>query len=320
MKLLVTRPMTDRATRAIRDRFDATFRDNTPLTIEEAARALHDYDAILPTLGDAFGAAAFSGGDLRCRILANFGAGYNHIDTAAAHAAAITVTNTPDVVTEATADIAVMLILMAMRRATEGEAVLRAGRWTGWNPTQLLGGHVSGAVVGIVGMGRIGKAIAHRCHAGFGMQVVFHNRSTVADPGCPARQLDSLEQVMSACDVAVVAVPGGAGTRHLIGADALAALGPQGYLVNIARGDVVNEAALIQALQSGGIAGAGLDVYEREPIVPQALMDAPNVTLLPHLGTATDQVRTDMGLRALSNLMAFAENRACPDRIVPKQS
>ncbi|QIR85376.1 D-glycerate dehydrogenase [Paracoccus sp. AK26] len=314
MRLLVTRPMTDRATRAIADRFDATFRDNIPLSEAEASAALRDYDAIIPTLGDAFTAAAFADAP-RCRILANFGAGFNHIDVKAAKAAGVVVTNTPDVVTDATADIAVMLMLMTMRRASEGERILRAGDWTGWNPTQLLGGHLSGRTVGIVGMGRIGQAIARRCHFGFGMQVVFFNRSTVTGLDFPARQIPQLEAMLAEADIAVLAVPGGPGTRHLIGTPQLAALGPQGYLVNIARGDVVDEAALIEALQSHAIAGAGLDVYEQEPVVPQGLLDAPNTTLLPHLGTATDDTRTAMGLRALDNLVAFAEGRAPHDQV-----
>lgn len=315
MKLLVTRTMTERATKSIAARFDAEFRDDTPLSAADAAQALRDYDAILPTLGDDFSAPAFAGGDLRCRILANFGAGYNHIDVAAAKAAGVVVTNTPDVVTDATADIALTLILMTMRRASSGERILRAGQWTGWKPTQFLGGHVTGATVGIVGMGRIGKAIARRCHLGFGMQVVFHNRSTVSALDIPARQMPGLHETLRACDIAVVAVPGGAGTRHLIGPDELQALGVDSYLVNIARGDVVDEAALIAALQSGRIAGAGLDVYEKEPHVPQALIDAPNTTLLPHLGTATDEVRTEMGLRALDNLIAFDEGRQPRDPV-----
>lgn len=315
MKLLVTRPMTARATAAIGGRFDATFRDNTPLTADEAAQAMRDFDAIMPTLGDAFTAAAFQG-DLRCRILANFGAGYNHIDVAAARATGVTVTNTPDVVTDATADIALTLMLMTLRRASEGERLLRAGQWTGWNPTQLLGHEMSGRIVGIVGMGRIGKAIARRCHLGFGMDVVFFNRSTVSALDVPARQIADLHRMLWACDVAVIAVPGGPGTRGIIGAAELRALGPRSVLVNIARGDVVDEAALIDALQTGTIAGAGLDVYAREPEVPQALLDAPNATLLPHLGTATDETRTLMGLRALKNLVAHAEGQTPPDMIV----
>lgn len=314
MKLLVTRRMTHRATQAMTARFDTVFGD-APLTPQQAAQALRDYDAIIPTLGDGFSASAFDG-DLRCRLLANFGAGFNHIDIDAAKAAGVRVTNTPDVVTDATADIALTLILMTMRRASEGERVVRAGEWTGWTPTQFLGGHVTGSTVGIIGMGRIGKAIARRCHFGFGMSVVFQNRSTVTGLDFPARQMPDLAAMLDACDVVVVAVPGGAGTRHLIGENELRALGPQGYLVNIARGDVVAEAALIDALNAGTIAGAGLDVYEREPQVPQALIDAPNATLLPHLGTATDDVRTDMGLRSLSNVVALAEGRDLPDLVI----
>lgn len=314
MKLLVTRPMTPRATAAIKAAFDADFRDDGPLSAQQAAQAMREYDAIMPTLGDAFTADAFAG-DLRCKIIANFGAGYNHIDIDAAKAAGVTVTNTPEVVTDATADIALTLILMTMRRASEGERVVRAGEWPGWQPMQFLSGHVTGATIGIVGMGRIGKAIARRCHYGFGMDVVFYNRSTVAGLDFPARQMPDLIQTLREADVAVIAVPGGAGTRHLIGADELQALGAESYLVNIARGDVVDEAALIAALNAGTIAGAGLDVYEREPMVPQALIDAPNATLLPHLGTATEKARTDMGLRALANLSAFAKGDAPGDRI-----
>lgn len=314
MKLLVTRPMTETATTALEARFETDIRDNTPLTEAEAAAAMRDYDAIIPTLGDAFTAKAFEG-DLRCRVLANFGAGYNHIDVAAAKAAGVAVTNTPDVVTDATADIAMTLILMTMRRASEGERLVRAGQWTGWNPTQLLGGNVSGRTVGIIGMGRIGKAIARRCHLGFGMRVVFHNRSTVSALDVPARQMPGLHEMLQACDVAVVAVPGGVGTRHMIGQPELEALGGKSYLVNIARGDVVEEAALIAALNDGVIAGAGLDVYEREPQVPRALIDAPNATLLPHLGTATNEVRTDMAMRALDNLVAFAEGQSPGDLV-----
>ena len=314
MKLLVTRPMTTRARAAIMDEFDATFLENTKLDATQAAEAMRDYDAIIPTIGDAFTAQAFEG-PLRCKILANFGAGFNHIDIAAARQAGITVTNTPHVVTDATADIAITLMLMTLRRASEGERLLRAGEWIGWNPTQMLGRHMSGAKVGIIGMGRIGKAIARRCHFGFGMEVVFFNRSTVTDLDHPARQIPDLHDMLSECDVAVIAVPGGDATRGMIGPDELAALGADSFLINIARGDVVDEDALIAALYAGTIAGAGLDVYAKEPHVPQDLIDAPNTSLLPHLGTATDDTRTQMGLRALSNLTAFAAGQEPPDRV-----
>lgn len=315
MKLLVTRRMTQAAEHALQSRFETTIMDrDTGLTPDEAAQALADYDAIMPTLGDRFTAEAFVGTP-RCKLLANFGAGYNHIDVGAAAAAGVAVTNTPDAVTEATADIALTLILMTARRASEGERLLRAGLWTGWQPTQLLGRHVSGKTVGIIGMGRIGKAIARRCHFGFGMEVLFHNRSAVSALEFPARQVTGLDELLAQSDFAVVAVPGGAGTRHLIGARELDRLGPQSFLINIARGDVVDEAALVAALASGRIAGAGLDVYEFEPRVAPALCAMDNVTLLPHLGTAAEEVRTAMAMRAMNNLVCFDENRALPDRV-----
>ena len=224
------------------------------------------------------------------------------------------VSNTPEVVTESTADIALALILMVARRAGEGERLLRAGGWTGWHPTQMLGRHVSGATVGIVGMGRIGQAIARRCHHGFGMRVVFHNRSTVSGLEFPATQLP-LPEVLAQADFVVLAVPGGGASRHLIGAPELAAMKRDAFLINIARGDVVDEAALIAALQGGEIAGAGLDVYEREPQVPAALVALENVVLLPHLGTAAEEVRTAMALRALDNLLAWRAGREPGDRV-----
>lgn len=315
MKLLVTRRMTPAAEHALAARFEAEFLDREDGFSEaEAARAMAEYDAVMPTLGDRFSAGAFDG-DLRCRLLANFGAGFNHIDTAAAATAGIAVTNTPDAVTEATADIALTLILMTARRAGEGERLLRRGEWTGWQPTQLLGRHVTGATVGIIGMGRIGKAIARRCHFGFGMDVLFHNRSTVSSLDFPARQVAGLDELLHQSDFVVVAVPGGAGTRHLISSAQLDRLGPRSFLINIARGDIVDEAALIDALARGRIAGAGLDVFEHEPRVAPELMAMENVTLLPHLGTAAEEVRTAMAMRAMNNLLAFDEGRPLPDRV-----
>ncbi len=314
-KLLITRRLPDRVLEAARARFDVTLRDNTAvLTPAELRGALIDYDAVLPTLGDRFQIDVFD--DVpkpRAKILANFGVGYNHIDANAARAAGIAVTNTPGAVTDATADIALALILMTARRLGEGERVLRAGQWHGWGPVQMLGMHVTGKTVGIIGMGRIGKAIARRCHFGFGMQVLFFNRSTVEEPGMPAQQVTMAEAM--AADVVVVAVPGGAETHHLINETTLAWMKPTGIFVNISRGDVVNEAALIAALQAGQIAGAGLDVYEFEPAVPAALMAMENVTLIPHLGTAALEVREAMGLMAVDNLIAWDEGRDLPNRV-----
>jgi lactate dehydrogenase-like 2-hydroxyacid dehydrogenase len=281
---------------------------------DEAAEALASYDAILPTLGDQFTAEAF-GGDIRCKVLANFGVGYNHIDVDAAKAAGVAVSNTPDVVTDATADLAMTLILSACRRAGEGERLVRSGQWLGWLPTQMLGTHVTGKRVGIVGMGRIGQAIARRCHYGFDMPVIYFNRSQ-KEVEVPSRQVDDLASLMSQADIIVVTVPGGADTRALIDAEAIAQMDPSAVFINVARGDVVDEPALIAALSEGRIAAAGLDVYAREPLVPQELRQMENVVLLPHLGTAALEVREAMGQMALDNIIAWAAGDSLPQLVV----
>ena len=310
-RLHVSRALPERVMEAARARFDVTVRDTTqPMTPAEVAEALAACDVLLPTLGDPLGADAYRG-PIRAKGLANFGVGVNHIDLAAARAAGLAVTNTPGAVTDATADIALTLILMTARRAGEGERLVRAGRWEGWHPTQMLGLHVTGRSVGIVGMGRIGEAVARRCRAGFGMEVVFWNRSPKDVDG--ARRLGSVAEVCAASDVVVMAVAATPETRHLMDADALAAMRPHAILVNVARGDVVDEAALIDALERGAIGGAGLDVYEHEPRVPDALRALETVTLLPHLGTAALEVREAMGRMALDNAVAIAEGRPPPD-------
>jgi len=316
-RLLITRHMPEPVLAAARENFDVTHRDEPgPMDHAQAVTALETYDAIMPTLGDAFDAAAFDAArNSCCKILANFGVGTNHIDLDAATAAGVVVCNTPGAVTEATADIAVMLMLMAARRASQGEALLRSGNWAGWHPSQLLGLHVSGKTLGVIGMGRIGKAIARRCRHGFGMDVVFHNRSRVTDPELDASQLNSAQDVAARADVLVVAVPGGAATHHLINAEIFNAMPAHAVIVNISRGDVIDETALIAALQTGQIAGAGLDVYENEPDVPLALIALPNVSLLPHMGTAALEVRLAMGLMAVDNLNAFAAGKTCPNQL-----
>jgi lactate dehydrogenase-like 2-hydroxyacid dehydrogenase len=316
-KLLITRLVPEANIAFARARFDMTLRETTAgLTEDEAAEALTVYDAILPTLGDAFTAGAFekAAGRIRCGVLANFGVGYNHIDAVAAKAHGVAVSNTPDTVTDATADIGMTLILAACRRAGEGERIVRAGKWTGWGPTQMLGTHVTGKTVGIVGMGRIGQAVAHRCHYGFGMPVLFYNRSPKATK-VPALQVDSLEELMGSVDIVVVTVPGGGANRHLVNRAALEAMKPTGIFVNIARGDVVDEAALIDVLSAGRIKGAGLDVYDKEPYVPEALRAMEHVVLLPHLGTAALEVREAMGQMALDNIVAWAEGRPLPQAV-----
>jgi lactate dehydrogenase-like 2-hydroxyacid dehydrogenase len=313
--LFITRPLPEPVVNAVRAAYAVTVRDSTlPLDAAELRASLRDFDAVLPTLRDRFSADVFADVTApRARILANFGVGYNHIDVAAARSTGLAVTNTPGAVTEATADIAMLLILATARRAGEGERTLRAGNWTGWHPTQFLGMHIGGKTLGIIGMGRIGKAIARRAHLGFRMEIVFANRSPVADPGVPARQVP-MDQALAA-DVVVIAVPATPDTHHLINAATLAQMRPHALFVNIARGDVVDETALIAALQQGRIAGAGLDVYEFEPQVPAALLAMENVTLLPHLGTAALEVRIGMGMMAVANLLAHAEGRDLPNPV-----
>ena len=314
-RILITRRLPEAVLAAAAEIGEIELRDGPKLTPETARAALAEFDGIVPAPGDNLGTASFSVDNPRCRILANFGAGTDHIDAAAAKARGIVVTNTPGAVTDATADIGMMLVLMVCRRAGEGERLVRRGDWAGWKPTHMLGSHVTGKTLGIVGMGRIGKAVARRAQRGFDMQVVFWNRSRVADPGVPARQLDTLAEVLAAADIVVIALPSTPETRHLIGADQLAAMGRSAFLVNIARGDIVDEAALVAALAAGQIAGAGLDVYEFEPKVSAGLLAMENVVLLPHLGTAALEVRVAMGMMALENLKAGLAGQPVPNPV-----
>ena len=226
----------------------------------------------------------------------------------------VKVSNTPGAVTDATADIAMALMLMCCRRTSEGERIVRANKWEGWHPTQMLGFHISNKIVGIVGMGNIGQAIAKRCHFGFGMQVGYFSRSA-KNLSFHVKRYDSLTELASSSDILVVSVPGGSATHHLINKDILSSMQPHAYFVNIAPGDVVNEADLIDALKLNQIAGAGLDVYEHEPKVPEDLMAMENVVLLPHLGTASLEVRAGMGLMAVQNIKAFIEGNEPPNLV-----
>ena len=314
-KLLIARPAPPEVHEAL-EGFDVTYReDSAPLSEDEMQDALRDYDGVLATLGDRFTADVFGKvGMPRCKMLANFGVGYNHIDVDAAKAAGLQVSNTPGAVTDATADIAMTLMLMAARRAGEGERLVLSGQWSGWESSQLLGMHLTGKTVGIVGMGRIGQAVARRCHYGFSMDVKYFSRSA-KNVAYPAEHISDLKQLVAAVDVVVIAVPGGDDTQHLINADVLAAMRPHAFLINIARGNIVEEAALIEALQAGTIGGAGLDVYEFEPEVPQALRDLDNVVLLPHLGTSSREVRVDMWMMAVENLKAGVAGETPPNLV-----
>lgn len=315
LTLLISRHLPDSVMEVAEGRFDVTTRTTTlPMDHAECVGALRDFDLILPSLGDKFTAEAFAeAGEIRARVLANFGVGYNHIDVAAAWAAGVEVSNTPGAVTDATADIAMTLILMTARRAGEGERIVRAGTWDGWHPVQMLGMHFSGKTICVVGMGRIGQAIARRCHFGFGCRIIYVNRSEKTVE-FPAEQMP-MDAALAQADVVVLATPGGAETRHLMGAEQFAAMQPHAIFVNISRGDVVDEAALVAALSADRIAGAGLDVYEFEPVVPSELKAMEHVTLLPHLGTAALEVREDMGRMALDNVIAVAEGRSAPNAV-----
>lgn len=297
------------------ERFDVTLNESDqPMGQAALARAFDDYDAVCPTVTDRIDAEVLAA-PARAKMIGNFGVGFNNIDVDAAKAAGIIVTNTPGVLTEATADIALTLLLNVARRTYEGENMLRGGQWMGWGPTQLMGTAPQGKVLGIIGMGRIGQAMARRCHAALDMEVVFYNRSMVADPGVPARQLRSIEEVLEVADFVSLHCPGGGANTGLINAERLARMKSTAFLVNTARGDVVDEGALVAALQAGQIAGAGLDVFVKEPAITPALMDMPNVCLLPHLGSATTETREAMGMKVVENLTAFFAGEAPPTRV-----
>ncbi|KUM28398.1 D-glycerate dehydrogenase [Mesorhizobium loti] len=319
-RVIVTRRWPAKVESILTERFDAVLNvDDVPMTAAELASAFQTHDAILPTVSDRLPASVFPSGDCRTRLLANFGVGFSHIDVAAARERGITVTNTPGVLTDCTADIAMSLLLSVARRTGEGERQLRAGAWKGWCPTHLIGTKVSGKKLGIIGMGRIGKAMACRAHFGFGMDIVFYNRSRIDDDmtrSMSARQLPSIEAVLAESDFVSLHCPGGAENKHLMDEARLSAMKPTAFLINTARGDVVDEIALVRALDKGVIAGAGLDVYAEEPAVARGLLDRENVVLLPHLGSATAETREAMGMKALDNLTAFFEGKAAPDRVV----
>lgn len=318
--IVVTRRLPEPVEKELSREFDARLnRDDRPLGPDGLQEALRTADALLCTVTDRLTAEVLSAEPRRARLLANFGVGFNHIDTAAAKARGLAVSNTPDVLTEATADIAITLLLMASRRTGEGERHVRAGAWTGWRPTHMLGTQVSGKVLGLVGMGRIARAVARRAHHGFGMRVIFHDPypPTPAEAAAlGAEPRASLDEVLRESDFVSLHCPATPETRHLMNRERLKRMRPGAFLINTARGDVVDEAALVEALGNGTIAGAGLDVFEKEPQVSPALVAMENVVLLPHLGSATQETRIAMGMRALENLRLFFSGAPLRDRVV----
>jgi lactate dehydrogenase-like 2-hydroxyacid dehydrogenase len=318
MRVLVTRRWPDEVERALRERFEVVLNDaDRALSAAELAQAMGEFDVICPTVSDRIDLAVIDGGE-RVKLIANYGVGFDHIDLAAAKAKGIAVSNTPGVLTDATADIAMTLLLMAARRAGQAERELRSGLWQGWRPTHLIGSSLKGKVLGLVGMGRIAVATARRARHGFGMPIAYYARRE-CDPAV-AEELDAqfypeLTSLLGASDFVSLHVPGGAETENLIDAAALAAMKPGSYLVNTARGGIVDHDALAHALTTGHLAGAGLDVYPHEPEVPEALLGLENVVLLPHVGSANIETRIAMGMKALANIEAFARGEPLPDRI-----
>ncbi len=317
--VIVTRRWPQEAEARLQELFDARLNtDDRPMDEARLQAALREADVVLPTVSDRITAAVLEAPPGKTRILANFGVGFNHIDIKAAKRLGIVVTNTPEVLTDCTADIAMLLLLGAARRGSEGERHLRAGDWTGWRPTHMLGTRVSGKTLGLIGFGRIARAMTKRARLGFDMRIIFH------DPYPPPTELaqelqaearNSVEEVLREADFVSLHCPGGKDTRHLLNRERIAMMKPGAFLINSARGDVIDEAALAAALQNGQLAGAGLDVYEHEPEINADLLSLENVFLLPHLGSASHETRVAMGMRAIDNVQAFLSGQEPPDRV-----
>ncbi len=320
--VIVTRRWPASVEKALQDKFTVTLNStDQPFSEQQWLDAFNAHDAVLPTVTDRLDAAILSRIDAstcRTKIIANYGVGFSHIDIGEAQRLGLVVTNTPDVLSECTADIAIMLALMAARRAGEGERQVRSRAWAGWCPTHMIGRKVSGSTFGIIGFGRIGRETARRAR-GFGMNVIVHNRSRVSDDILQeehATQVDTLEDLLSQADFVSLHCPGGAENTALINADRLKLMKPTAFLINTARGEVVDEPALLEALSNNQIAGAGLDVFCNEPDIRSEFLELENAVLLPHLGSATQDTREAMGLRVVANLNDFFADLNPRDRVI----
>ena len=319
-RVTVTRRLPEGVEDRMKDLFDTTLRDeDVALTKAELKAAIAECDVFVPTVTDEIDAEVIAAASPALKLIANFGAGTDHIDVAAAYKRWITVTNTPGVLTEDTADLTMALILAVPRRLVEGDRRTREGNFKGWSPTFMLGHRVRGKKLGIIGMGRIGQAVARRAQA-FGLDVHYHNRRRL--PGGIEDTLDAtywpdLDPMLTAIDILAITCPSTPETYHLINAERLALLSPESYIVNTSRGEVIDEAALAKALSKGDLGGAGLDVYELEPKVHPDLMDLPNVILAPHIGSATHESRREMGEKVMINIRAMMDGHAFPDRVLP---
>lgn len=320
LKVIVSRAWPAEVEATLKEKYDVQLNEtDVAMSKDEMKQALGNCDAFLPTVTDPVDAEVLSAEPLRARFIGNFGVGFNHIDLDAAKARGLTVTNTPEVLTDCTADIAMTLLLTAARRTGEGERHLRANAWTGWRPTHLLATKVTGKTLGMIGMGRIAQAMARRAHHGFGMKIIF------VDPYPPpdeviqkfnATQCESIDEVLANSDFVSIHCPGGKETYHLLNRENLSKMKSGAFLINSARGDVVDNDALIEALKNGTIAGAGLDVFEGEPNLDKRFLELENAVLLPHLGSASTETRIAMGNRVLENLAAFEAGDTPRDKLV----
>ncbi len=318
-KVIVTRKWPEPVEAQLKELYDVQLNEqDVAMTPDELKAALANCDAFCPTVTDPVNADVLGTPDISAKIIASYGVGFNHIDLDAAKARGLTVTNTPEVLTDCTADIAMGLLIAAARRITEGERHLRAGEWTGWRPTHMMATKVTGKTLGCIGFGRIAQAMAQRAHFGFGMKVIF------SDPYPPPQEVInkfgatqmSVEEVLQQSDFVSLHCPGGKDTYHLLNEERIAMMQKHAVLVNSARGDVIDNQALIKALKNGTIAGAGLDVFEGEPELDPGFLDCENAVLLPHLGSASIETRIAMGERVLLNLKAFFAGETPRDKLV----
>lgn len=320
LKVVVTRRLPEEIETRLKELFDARLNESDEaFSRDDLKAAVAEADVLVPTVTDPIDADVLANAGQQLKLIAQFGAGVDNIDVEAAAAKGIIVSNTPGVLTDDTADVAMAMILAVPRRLTEGRKAIDNGDFKGWTPTWLLGRRISGKRLGIVGMGRIGQAVAKRA-AAFGLQVHYHNRHRVSpkiESLLGATYWESLDQMLARMDIVSINCPHTPATYHLINARRLDLMKPESYIINTSRGEVINEAALADALEAGKIAGAGLDVFEREPMVEPRLLDMPNVLLLPHMGSATIEARTEMGQKVLINIQSFADGHRLPDRVLP---
>ena len=318
-RVVVTRRLPDNIETRMMELFDCRLNiDDEPMSQQQLAQAAREADVLVPTVTDRIDAGVLSQAGPQLRLIASFGTGVDHIDLKTARQRGVTVTNTPGVLTEDTADMTMALLLSVPRRLAEGERLMRSGRWTGWSPTSMLGHRIWGKRLGIIGMGRIGQAVARRAR-GFGLSIHYHNRRRVheeVESELEATYWESLDQMLSRMDFISVNCPHTPATYHLLSARRLKLLQPHAVVVNTSRGEVIDENALTRMLSAGELAGAGLDVFEHEPAVNPKLLRLDNVVLLPHMGSATIEGRADMGEKVIINIKTFVDGHTPPDRVV----